>query len=816
VHRALNDVIEGAMMNRMTTFGLFVFATMMAIAVGHAQAPNTVLGVDCASIQQLGIDKQQNMRAGAIRVGCGLEPAGAPGPAQPAPEPKLAPPDNVDIITGTETYPHVTQSESMIWSSDGKTIVVNYNDSINAPSNYSGVSVSTNGGASFTRLLPSPFATGHGTNFGDPIVVFNAKLSKWFAGDLVSGPDCGAQGIGLWTSPDGVTWSAGACAHVGTLDDRESMWVDNNPVSPFYGRMYISWNDFNVGGGALFVTHSDDGVTWTPVQFTPGFIRDVQLTGGPDGTVFVAAMNEGGGGFNLRQNIMFRSTDGGATFSPITMGAPFAPPGDSLCSTNSYFAQMFPIWRHMGWGQPGVGPNGVVHYVFAGAGVHPGDHGDIYYTRSTDNGLTWSAPIVLNTDQAAGGTQEQWMPSLSVTASGEVFAYWYDRRNTTNGTNYEVWGRRSADNGVSFAPDEVVSTVLIPQPEQPDPNLVACYAGDYNYSTAFADRHYATWTDGRVQVSGHFQQDVEFAIKAKLSVSTHDFNGDGKSDIAWRESGGATAAWLMNGGQILQVGNFGVVSTNWQIVGQRDFNGDGMYDLLWRDANSGTVTIWLLNGLQVLQVGTPGAVANNWSIVGTGDFNGDGRGDILWRDSSTGTVAIWLMNGFQILQVVTPGVVGLNWHIVGTGDFNGDGNWDILWRDTSTGAVAIWLMNGGQILQVGNLGVVGPNWQIVGTGDFNGDGRSDILWRDSNTGSVAIWLIDGLQILQVGNLGTVGTNWVITETGDFDGDGKSDILWRDNSAGTVAVWFMNGLQISSVAVPGTVTLDWTIQGINAD
>ena len=39
----------------------------------------------------------------------------------------------------------------------------------------------------------------------------------------------------------------------------------------------------------------------------------------------------------------------------------------------------------MGWGEPAVGPNNVVHYVYAGAGTN-NDHGDIFYTRSTDNG----------------------------------------------------------------------------------------------------------------------------------------------------------------------------------------------------------------------------------------------------------------------------------------------------------------------------------------------------------------------------------------------------------------------------------------------
>ena len=50
--------------------------------------------------------------------------------------------------------------------------------------------------------------------------------------------------------------------------------------------MYISFNNFNVGGGALQVTYSDNGTTWsTPVQLANGnpFIRDVQVTGTPPG-----------------------------------------------------------------------------------------------------------------------------------------------------------------------------------------------------------------------------------------------------------------------------------------------------------------------------------------------------------------------------------------------------------------------------------------------------------------------------------------------------------------------------------------------------
>jgi hypothetical protein len=310
--------------------------------------------------------------------------------------------------------------------------------------------------------------------------------------------------------------------------------------------------------------------------------------------------------------------------------------------------------------------------------------------------------------------------------------------------------------------------------------------------------------------SGAAWLDVQLSVKLD-AADTHDFDNDAQGDIAWRHSGGTVAAWLMSAQNIRQTGTFGVVPTNWQIVGQRDFNNDGTYDFLWRDGNSGTVAIWLLNGLSIVQSGTLGAVAGNWQIVGTSDFNLDGRGDILWRDSSTGTVAIWLLNGLQVLQTGSLGAVTLNWSIAAT-----DGKGKIFWRDNNTGAVSVWNVYGFEVTQSAGLGTVPLNWTIAGVGDFDANGSTDILWRDTNTGTVAIWLMNGLSVAQAGSLGVVPSNWSIAETGDFNTDGMSDILWRDSNSGTVAMWFMNGLQISSIAGVGTVGTDWTIQGLNAD
>lgn len=292
----------------------------------------------------------------------------------------------------------------------------------------------------------------------------------------------------------------------------------------------------------------------------------------------------------------------------------------------------------------------------------------------------------------------------------------------------------------------------------------------------------------------------------------HDFNFDGISDIAWRNTAGDTAVWLMNGAQVAASGGFGNVPLAWSIVGQRDFNGDGFADLLWRDS-AGNTAIWFLDGTGVFSSASFGQISTAWTVVGTGDFNGDGLGDILWQDSS-GNVAVWLMNGGTVIASATLGNVSGNWTISGTGDFNGDGKCDIVWREVG-GTVAIWFINGTQVTNSANLGSVSATWSIVGTGDFNDDGKYDLLWRDSS-GIVAIWLLNGGQILDTGSLGSVSSNWSIAETGDFNSDGKSDLLWRDSGSGNVALWFINGVQIANTALVATIGSNWIIQGANAD
>lgn len=302
------------------------------------------------------------------------------------------------------------------------------------------------------------------------------------------------------------------------------------------------------------------------------------------------------------------------------------------------------------------------------------------------------------------------------------------------------------------------------------------------------------------------------SMTTRLRPRDRDFNGDGRSDILWRNTNsGGVIEWFINGTAVIGSGSPGTAAAPWTIVGSGDFNGDGNSDILWLNTATGDAVIWLMNGTTVIGTGSPGAAVAPWSVQGIGDFNGDGRSDILWRNSTTGDAVIWLINGTARIGTGSPGAAVAPWTIAGVGDFNGDSRFDILWRNTTTGDVVEWLLNGAAVIGVGSPGGAVAPWTVAGIGDFNGDGRSDILWRNTTSGALVEWLLNGITVLSTNSPGALTTDWVVARMGDYNADGKSDILWRNSVSGTLLEWLLNAGTVLSTGSPGGATLDWQVQ-----
>ncbi len=478
--------------------------------------PLVPAGFDCSKIHELGVDKQESLRAGAIMIFCGEAQGGELGEApsssafsklvQKLIAPMVYGGTDVDLITGDKSFPNITQSETFTTA----------NPDTATPPNGSGASVSTDGGNTFTRLTTAGGQSPFSNTFGGPVILYNKPSGTWFT-VWSDGNGCTLGGYKSATPEDPNSWTH-FCVDTNAENDRQSGWADNNPSSPFFGRMYISWNDFSQPNANIFVTFSsDNGATWrSPIMAStgPNFIRNVQITGDfATGDVYIAGMDEGGGGFPHNDtNYIFRSTDGGDTWTNSYIGTPFPGPGVTAVG---YFACMFldggGYWRYEGGGEPAA-INGVVHYVYTQQGTGS-DPGDVYYIRSTDRGQTFSTALKLNTDST---TRPNWQPNLSVSPSGTLFAVWYDARESASCTRgdpavpcYRMWARKSTDNGVTWLPDDMFSDVVSPLPGQNDPGLIPD-VGAFDYGSAIAGKHLTSWTDGRVTINGVSQQDAFF------------------------------------------------------------------------------------------------------------------------------------------------------------------------------------------------------------------------------------------------------------------------------------------------------------------
>src|SRR5947208_15909402 len=131
------SALRSAFFNPRVLFGLFIvlagvflalagLGTFSAIAASSVQAqqkhkvidiPGLPPGFDCATIHEKGIDRMEGFRAGLIMIACGEAKGGSASryPAFSQLLNKLTAPlaygaADVDLVTGTDTPPHIIQS----------------------------------------------------------------------------------------------------------------------------------------------------------------------------------------------------------------------------------------------------------------------------------------------------------------------------------------------------------------------------------------------------------------------------------------------------------------------------------------------------------------------------------------------------------------------------------------------------------------------------------------------------------------------------------------------------------------------------------
>jgi hypothetical protein len=353
---------------------------------------------------------------------------------------------------------------------------------------------------------------------------------------------------------------------------------------------------------------------------------------------------------------------------------------------------------------------------------------------------------------------------------------------------------------------------------------IPCSASPLTGSATLDPTQEAWLLSGQLYINIHTAAHGGGEIRGQVLPVRWDFNGDGRSDVVWRNfTSGENYLYAMDGTAIPGEGYVRTVADlDWKMATFGDFNGDGKMDIFWRHATTGETYIYLMDGTSIIGEGYLRTVADlNWK-PDRGDFNGDGKTDIFWRNDATGENYVYLMDGLSIVgEGYLRTVADLGWYVAGIGDFNGDGKADLVWRNDGQGPERgqnyIYIMDGTTIINEGYLRTVADmSWDVAGVADFDGDGRADILWRNYSTGENYLYPMAGLAIRATeGYVRTVADQaWRVVAVGDFNGDGRADILWRNDTSGENYLYFMGGTSIVAEGYTRTVAdQQWNVMGL---
>jgi hypothetical protein len=310
------------------------------------------------------------------------------------------------------------------------------------------------------------------------------------------------------STDNGATWGAPVFV---PMPDRNNLAVDNGPTSPRRGTVYTTYSDLPATNRIKGYKSTDGGLTWGASFFigdtapAQGYEQSSQPQVASDGTLYVGYQqytNSNVGCSAGVQNVLAKSTDGGATFTytvlPITQGGSCssAQAGRGLfcinaAGTSSFRSRSFPVI--------GTSPTNPQHVymVYSGGDLETpytcqsaaGFHSDTLFRRSTDGGATFSAPLKINSDPAG---KDQYFPWMDVAPNGTIWAGWNDRREDPNNVLSRWYQAFSTDEGATWSESPVADVQTQP----------STFIGDYHGLAATNDVTLGMWYDSRVSAAG--------------------------------------------------------------------------------------------------------------------------------------------------------------------------------------------------------------------------------------------------------------------------------------------------------------------------
>ena len=343
---------------------------------------------------------------------------------------------------------------------------------------------SSDGGLTWnTQTLNSSYGV-----WGDPVIDIDT-LGNFYFTHLSNTPG------GNWidrivcqkSTDNGNTWSNGTFTGLNGTKAQDKQWT---VVDRTNDNIYMTWTEFDNFGSSnpsdssriLFSKSLDQGATWsTPLKINvingDCVDKDNTVEGavpavGPSGEIYVSWAGPNGIVFN-------RSIDQGDNWLTSEISVDPMPGGWSFDIPGLDRANGFPITK---CDLSGGVNHGTIYINWSDqrSGIN---NTDIWLSKSTDGGNTWSTPVRVNNDTSDKHQFFTWM-DIDQT-NGKLYFVFYDRRAYLDNKT-DVYMATSPDGGNTFTNTKISETPFTPE--------TGIFFGDYNNIVAHNDIIRPIWT----------------------------------------------------------------------------------------------------------------------------------------------------------------------------------------------------------------------------------------------------------------------------------------------------------------------------------
>ncbi len=346
----------------------------------------------------------------------------------------------------------------------------------------------------------------------DPVLGSDADGNFYYNSLTVSGSDYLCN---VFKSTDGgATWNAGTYAQGG---DKQWMVIDKTNGAG-RGNIYSNWtSNFSVCLPGFFTRSTDGNVSYDSCVVIPDDPFWGTLDVGVNSELYVAGA--GNTDFVLAKSTTALDSTQIVSWDTTTVvdldGQIVAFAGSSSPNPSGLHGQ---TWVAVDYSS---GPtSGNVYFLCSVQPDTGTDPLDVHFSRSTDGGLTWSAPVRVNDDTTT--TAWQWFGTMSVAPNGRIDVVWLDTRDNPGTVLSSLYYSYSMDAGVTWTPNMRLSNSFDPHVGWPQQQKM----GDYYHMVSDNAGAHLAWA-----ATFNGEQDVYYGhITLPVSV---DGNPGGNPSRFW-------------------------------------------------------------------------------------------------------------------------------------------------------------------------------------------------------------------------------------------------------------------------------------------